>query len=71
MRKAAQSLESALGSVQDAAQAALDTLTKLSPETVEVEFGIKLAGEAGALIAKTSAEGHFTVRLSWSPDKKP
>jgi len=23
-----------------------------------------LAGEAGALIAKTSAEGHFTVRLS-------
>jgi Trypsin-co-occurring domain 1 len=34
-----------------------------------VEFGIKLAGEAGALIAKTSAEGHFTVRLSWSPEK--
>ena len=32
-----------------------------------MEFGIKLAGEAGAMIAKTSAEGHFTVRLSWSP----
>ena len=67
---AGQRLESALASVRDAAQATLDTLTKLSPETVEVEFGIKLAGEAGALIAKTSAEGHFTVRLSWSPDKK-
>jgi hypothetical protein len=26
-----------------------------------------LAGEAGALIAKASAKGHFTVRLSWSP----
>ena len=63
-------LESALGGVRDAAQATLDTLSKLSPETVEVEFGIKLAGEAGALIAKTSAEGHFTVRLSWSPGKK-
>ena len=63
-------LESALASVCKAAQATLDTLTKLAPETVEVEFGIKLAGEAGALIAKTSAEGHFTVRLSWSPDKK-
>jgi len=47
VRKAAQSLESALGSVQDAAQAALDTLTKLSPETVEVEFGIKLAVRPG------------------------
>lgn len=64
---AGQRLESALASVRKAAQATLDALTKLSPETVEVEFGIKLAGEAGALIAKTSAEGHFTVRLSWSP----
>jgi hypothetical protein len=59
-------LESALASVRDAAQATLDAFTKLSPETVEVEFGIKLAGEAGALIAKTSGEGHFTVKLSWS-----
>ena len=65
--EAGQRLESALVGVRDAAQATLDTLTKLSPETVEVEFGIKLAGEAGALIAKTSAEGHFTVKLSWSP----
>ena len=62
-----QRLESALGSVRDAARATLDALTKLGPETVEVEFGIKLAGEAGAMIAKTSAEGHFTVRLTWSP----
>jgi len=68
--EAGQRLESALGSVRDAAQAALDAMSKLSPETVEVEFGIKLAGEAGALIAKASAEGHFTVRLSWSPGKK-
>lgn len=68
--EAGQRLESALGSVRDAAQATLDALSKLSPEMVEVEFGIKLAGEAGALIAKTSAEGHFTVRLSWSPGKK-
>ena len=47
--KAGQTLESALGSVGDAAKAALDALTKLSPETLEVEFGIKLAGEAGAI----------------------
>jgi hypothetical protein len=36
--KAGQTLESALGSVRDAAKAALDALTKLSPETLEVEF---------------------------------
>lgn len=63
-------LESALAGVRDAAQATLDAFTKLSPETVEVEFGIKLAGEAGALIAKTSGEGHFTVKLSWSSGDK-
>ena len=68
--KAGQSLESALDSVRDAARAALDAMSKLSPETVEVEFGIKLAGEAGAMIAKASAEGHFTVRLSWSPGQR-
>lgn len=68
--EAGQRLESALDSVREAAQATLETLGKLSPQTVEVEFGIKLAGEAGALIAKTSAEGHFTVRLSWSPDQR-
>lgn len=65
--EAGQRLESALASVRDAARATLDTLTKLSPDRVEVEFGIKLAGEAGAMIAKASAEGHFTVKLSWSP----
>jgi hypothetical protein len=68
--EAGQRLESALGSVREAAQAALEAMSKLSPETVEVEFGIKLAGEGGALIAKASAEGHFTVRLSWSPGKE-
>jgi Trypsin-co-occurring domain 1 len=65
--EAGQRLESALGTVSDAARATLDAMKKLGPETVEVEFGIKLAGEAGAMIAKTSAEGHFTVRLVWSP----
>ena len=65
--EAGQRLESALGSVVEAAQATLDALKKLSPDTVQVEFGIKLAGEAGAMIAKASAEGHFTVTVSWSP----
>jgi hypothetical protein len=65
--EAGQRLESALGSVRDAGEAVLREMRKLSPDAVEVEFGIKLAGEAGAMIAKASAEGHFTVRLSWSP----
>ncbi|WP_304364726.1 CU044_2847 family protein, partial [Streptomyces viridosporus] len=39
----------------------------LKPDTVELEFGVKLTAEAGAIIAKGSAEGHLVVKLSWSP----
>jgi hypothetical protein len=42
--EAGQRLGSFLPSVHDAAQATLDTLTKLSLEMVEVKFGLKLAG---------------------------
>jgi Trypsin-co-occurring domain 1 len=65
--EAGRRLEDALGSVRDAAASSLDVLRQLSPDGVEVEFGIKLAGEAGAIIAKASSEGHFTVKLSWTP----
>jgi len=30
------------------------------------EFGVKFNATAGAVIAKTSAEGHLTVTLTWS-----
>lgn len=65
-RRLAQSLDD----VRQAADTALKSLTPLSPRSVELEFGIKLTGEAGALIAKTSAEGHFTVKLVWSPSSR-
>jgi hypothetical protein len=44
----------------------LDALAELAPENIDVEFGVKLAGQAGAIIAETTAEGHFTVKMSWS-----
>ena len=34
---------------------------------MEIEFGVKLTAEAGALIAKSAVEGHLVVKLSWSP----
>jgi hypothetical protein len=46
-------------------------MKELSPDGVEIEFGVKLAGEAGAIIAKTSGEGHFTVKLSWTAKAPP
>lgn len=67
MIEAGHRLTEALGSVRDAARASREVLQTLSPGHVELEFGVKLAGEAGAIIAKTAAEGHFTVTLTWAP----
>nr|WP_306422566.1 CU044_2847 family protein [Paenarthrobacter aurescens] len=63
-------LEDALASVRPAAVAALESMRELAPEHMEIEFGIKLAGDAGALIAKSCPEGHFIVRMSWSTEHR-
>jgi hypothetical protein len=43
-----------------------------APEAMEVEFGIKLGGEAGLpMITKASAEASFQVKIGWAPGKHP
>ncbi|MGW3357424.1 CU044_2847 family protein [Streptomyces bungoensis] len=60
--------EGALDGVRAAAQSALRVFRdgSLRPDSVELEFGVKLSAEAGAVIAKGTAEGQLTVRLSWA-----
>ncbi|TMU90065.1 CU044_2847 family protein [Streptomyces sp. DASNCL29] len=67
---AARTLSESFDQVRAAAAALLDRLTTLPspPSTVEVELGVKINAEAGAVIAKTAAEGNFTVRLVWQRD---
>lgn len=38
----------------------------VKPEEVEITFGLKLTFSAGAVIASTSGEGNFQIRLKWS-----
>ncbi|MFI7029788.1 CU044_2847 family protein [Microbispora rosea] len=70
--QSAESLRKALHGVRDAARTALAAFRDFpeGPQEVEVEFGVKLAAEAGAIIAKTAMEGHLTVKLKWT-DKTP
>jgi hypothetical protein len=65
--RASQSLDSALEGIRIAANATLTKLRELAeaPDEVEVEFGIRLNAQAGAVIAKTEAEGHLQVRVAW------
>ncbi|MYW65515.1 hypothetical protein GTY65_15815 [Streptomyces sp. SID8379] len=67
--RATNSFESSLASVRSAAESALRVLRDgaLRPDGVELEFGVKMSAEAGAVIAKGTAEGHLVVRLSWTP----
>jgi hypothetical protein len=64
---AGRSFEGALAGIRTAAESALRTFRdgSLLPDGVELEFGVKLTGEAGAVIAKSSVEGHITVKLAW------
>jgi hypothetical protein len=60
--------EDALASVRGAAESALSTFRDgaLRPDEVAIEFGVKLNAAAGAVIAKTSVEGHLVVKLKWA-----
>ncbi|MGW0764521.1 CU044_2847 family protein [Streptomyces sp. NPDC002676] len=67
----ARTFEGALAGVRSAAQSALRVFRDgaLRPDSVELEFGVKLTAEAGAIIAKGAAEGQLVVRLGWSAQR--
>jgi hypothetical protein len=69
--RATAAFETGFGQVRAAAAHALEQLSTLPrrPDTVELEFGIKFSAEAGAILARTGAEGHLKVRMVW--DDRP
>jgi hypothetical protein len=67
----ANSFEAALGAIKPAAVAMASVFRNMvdAPDVVEVEFGVKFAGQAGAFIASASTEAQFRVKMVWQ-DKK-
>jgi hypothetical protein len=64
--EATQKLEDALGQAMPTLRSVVRSVQSLSPDEAEIEFGITLSAEAGAVVAKTAVEGHFTITLSWT-----
>ena len=63
--QAGQTLEQALDALQPAVRAIRDRVAAVAPDEAKVEFGIVLGAESGVVIAKGTAEVHFTVSLTW------
>ena len=67
--KSAELVEKAMGTIRGMAKKVVETVESIKvserPTKVEVEFGIKLDAEAGALLSKVSAETSMNVTLTW------
>ncbi|MFE7121778.1 CU044_2847 family protein, partial [Streptomyces sp. NPDC057654] len=65
IRDLPQTLQAALVPVRDMARAVLEQLKEAGPHEAEVEFGVDLSSQAGAVIIKSDAAVHLKVRLLW------
>ncbi len=45
-----------------------DRLVASSPDHFSVEFGVKLGGETGVILAKGTAEVNLKVTMTWDRD---
>lgn len=68
-------LEEALAKLKPSLHKVVGLLRELSPDQTMVEFGLKLGGETGVIIAKGTAEVNFKITMSWGreqdSDEKP
>lgn len=65
IRELPQTLQDSLAPVRETARTVLEQLREAGPDEVEVEFGVSLSSQAGAVITKAEAAGHLKVRLLW------
>lgn len=71
--RSAQALGQAMGAIQTLANRTTETIARLPqpPSEFELEFGIKIDAEAGAIVSKVSAEGNLKVKLVWRQQASP
>jgi hypothetical protein len=63
-------LEEALARLKPSLQKVAGLLRELSPDQTVVEFGLKVGGETGMIIAKGTAEVNFKVTMSWGREQR-
>lgn len=67
--QAQESFQKGMELVQDVSQDVVKSLNSIKsdakPNEAEVEFGIKIDAEVGALVTKVGGSAHFVVKLKW------
>ncbi len=63
--RAAETLEQTLAKVKPAVCSLSEWAKSAGPDECCVEFGLKLGGEMGVVVAKGTADVHFVVKLTW------
>jgi hypothetical protein len=75
LRASRRALDTAVATIQTMAHrtatAVRDLPKAVCPEEAEIEFGITLDAEAGALVAKASSGAQITVKLKWTRGTGP
>ena len=72
VEKAKQTFEAALDKIKPTANAVISKLRNLydAPDEVTVEFGLKLSGEAGVVLASAGVEANYKVTLTWKKNEQ-
>ncbi|HOE44966.1 CU044_2847 family protein [Methanothrix soehngenii] len=67
-KQSAEAVKNAMNTIYNTARQVTDTIDALEvkPSSVDVEFGVTLKGESGALIAKAGVEAAFRVKITWT-----
>ncbi|WP_283137122.1 CU044_2847 family protein [Rhizohabitans arisaemae] len=61
----------AIGPAVAAAQVVLDQARRITPDEIQVKFGVKVTGTMNWLVAKAGTEGNFEITLTWRPTPDP
>src|SRR5579859_1723097 len=67
--RASRSLAASLEQLEPVLRTVRDKLVASAPEHLTVEFGVKLGGETGIILAKGTAEVNLKITMTW--DREP
>jgi hypothetical protein len=64
--RARATLESVLNQLKPSLQKVAALVHDLAPAETKLEFGLKMGGETGVIVAKGTAEANFKLTLKWT-----